>query len=274
MLCLRFAFDSAANPLTLPDDIYLAKWAGRCGEFKGDISFTRERVIPRFTGKFAGVRPRRIAAVQFDRNGKFTHEIRNRESTASCLPSSPHRSQDNIWIVDQMAGYVMSSTPGGMSRCCWGEKRRPFQFPSCGDAVPPGPRLPGQALRAMFSTAHRCGMGRRRQHFRGRRPWQRSGRKFNSKGAFSSPGLQRSRPGLFRNGPWHCCRYAKAMSMSPTVETSESSVFGQQRTFMTQYTNVELRQRFASRRAESFLYSSNQIRLTISTSAARSIAET
>jgi hypothetical protein len=64
---------------------------------------------------------------QFDRNGKFTREIG--QGIYGFLFAQQVRidPQDNIWIVDQMAGYVMKLDPWDVSSCCWAESRRPFR---------------------------------------------------------------------------------------------------------------------------------------------------
>src|SRR5262245_64877425 len=69
-------FDSAPNALTLPDDIYLGEVGGVATNSRGDIFVYTRTGHP--TMSMASARPfvhGGSRLFQFDRTGKFTHEI-------------------------------------------------------------------------------------------------------------------------------------------------------------------------------------------------------
>src|SRR5437870_11885305 len=69
-------FDSVANPLTLPDDIYLGEIGGVAANSKGDIFVYTRTGHP--TVSLATARPFAPGAsprLQFDRTGTFVPEI-------------------------------------------------------------------------------------------------------------------------------------------------------------------------------------------------------
>src|SRR3989454_7128709 len=72
----EIAFDSAANPLTLPDDIYLGEVGGVAANSKGDIYVYTRTGHP--TVSLGSSRPFAHGGsrlFQFDRTGKFVREI-------------------------------------------------------------------------------------------------------------------------------------------------------------------------------------------------------
>src|SRR5438093_2943603 len=72
----EIAFDSAANPLTLPDDIYLGEVGGVAANSKGDIFVHTRTGHP--TVSLGGSRAFAHGGsrlFQFDRTGKFVREI-------------------------------------------------------------------------------------------------------------------------------------------------------------------------------------------------------
>src|SRR3954451_11777846 len=69
-------YDSAANPLTLPDDVYLGEVGGVATNSRGDIFVYTRTGHP--TMSIASARPfvhGGSRLFQFDRTGKFTREI-------------------------------------------------------------------------------------------------------------------------------------------------------------------------------------------------------
>src|SRR5712691_1197806 len=101
-------FDSVANPLTLPDDIYLGEIGGVAANSKGDILVYTRTGHP--TVSLGGARAFAHGGsrlFQFDRNGKFTREIGKDSYGMMFAQQVRIDPQDNVWIVDQMTGYVM-----------------------------------------------------------------------------------------------------------------------------------------------------------------------
>src|SRR5467141_4934627 len=103
----RIAFDSVANPLTLPDDIYLGEIGGVAANSKGDIFVYSRTGHP--TVSLGGARAFAHGGsrlFQFDRNGKFVREIGQGSYGFMFAQQVRIDPQDNIWIVDQMTNFV------------------------------------------------------------------------------------------------------------------------------------------------------------------------
>ena len=101
-------FDSAPNPLALPDDIYFGEVGGVATNSRGDIFVYTRTGHP--TLSMATARPFTHGGsrlFQFDRNGKFVREIG--QGVYGFLFAAQVRvdPQDNLWVVDQMSGMVM-----------------------------------------------------------------------------------------------------------------------------------------------------------------------
>ena len=151
----EIAFDSAANPLTLPDDIYLGEVGGVAANSKGDMFvYTRTGHPTISLGSSRAFAHGGSRLFQFDRNGKFIREIGQGIYGflfAQQVRIDPH---DNIWIVDQMAGYVMKLDPSGHVQMLLGRKP---------EAIPvPAPRwaAPRRGLVALPGRgSKRCGIG-------------------------------------------------------------------------------------------------------------------
>ena len=112
----EIAFDSAANPLTLPDDIYLGEVGGVAANSKGDIFvYTRTGHPTVSLGSSRAFAHGGSRLFQFDRTGKFVREIGQGSYGFMFAQQVRIDPQDNIWIVDQMAGYVMKLDPTGVS---------------------------------------------------------------------------------------------------------------------------------------------------------------
>src|ERR1700675_4027877 len=109
----EIAFDSA-NPLTLPDDIYLGEVAGVATNSKGDIFVYTRTGHPTLTiGAARGFVHGGSRLFQFDRGGKFVREI-GKDSYAFVFAQQVRIDpQDNIWIVDQMTNSVLKFDPEG-----------------------------------------------------------------------------------------------------------------------------------------------------------------
>ena len=123
-------FDSAANPLTLPDDIYLGEVGGVATNSRGDIFVYTRTGHP--TVSMATARPfvhGGSRLFQFDRNGKFTREIG--QGVYGFLFAAQVRvdPQDNLWVVDEMSAMVMKFDPQGRVAFLLGRKAEAIQNP-------------------------------------------------------------------------------------------------------------------------------------------------
>ena len=116
-------FDSAANPLTLPDDIYLGEVGGVATNSRGDIFVYTRTGHP--TMSMASARPfvhGGSRLFQFDRTGKFTREIG--QGVYGFLFAAQVRvdPQDNLWVVDEYSSMVMKFDPQGRVTFLLGRK--------------------------------------------------------------------------------------------------------------------------------------------------------
>jgi DNA-binding beta-propeller fold protein YncE len=151
----EIAFDSA-NPLTLPDDIYLGEVAGVATNSKGDIFVYTRTGHPTVT--LGTARPFAHGGsrmFQFDRTGKFAREIG--KDIYGFLVAEQVRvdPQDNIWVVDQMSNMVMKFDPDGQVALLLGRKAEAIPVP----APRPG-AAPAAAPAAGAAAAPPPGAGR------------------------------------------------------------------------------------------------------------------
>jgi 6-bladed beta-propeller len=122
-------FDSA-NPLTLPDDIYLGEVGGVATNSRGDIFIYTRTGHP--TMSLASARPfvhSGSRLFQFDRTGKFTREIG--QGVYGFLFAAQVRvdPQDNLWVVDEYSSMVMKFDPQGRVAFLLGRKPESIQNP-------------------------------------------------------------------------------------------------------------------------------------------------
>src|SRR5256885_1508391 len=103
----EIAFDSAANPLTLPDDIYLGEIGGVAANSKGDIFvYTRTSHPTVSLGGSRAFAHGGSKLLQFDKTGKFVREIGANSYGFMFAQQVRIDPQDNVWIVDQMTNFV------------------------------------------------------------------------------------------------------------------------------------------------------------------------
>ena len=122
-------FDSA-NPLTLPDDIYLGEVGGVATNSRGDIFVYTRTGHP--TMSLASARPfvhGGSRLFQFDRAGKFMREIG--QGAYGFLFAAQVRvdPQDNLWVVDEYSSMVMKFDPQGRVTFLLGRKPESIQNP-------------------------------------------------------------------------------------------------------------------------------------------------
>jgi hypothetical protein len=153
---LEIAFDAVANPLTMPDDIYLGEVGGVATNSKGDVFVYTRTGHP--TISLGGARAFAHGGsrlFQFDRTGKFVREIGKDSYGFMFAQQVRVDPQDNVWIVDQMTNTVLKFDPEGHVALILGRKAEAVPVPARGPGaggvpVPPpaGNALPGSGLQA------------------------------------------------------------------------------------------------------------------------------
>ena len=127
----EIAFDSAANPLTLPADIYLGEVGGVAANSKGEMFVYTRTGHPTVTlGGARAFAHGGSRLFQFDRAGKFVREIGKDSYGMMFAQQVRIDPQDNIWIVDQMTGYVMKLDPAGHVLMLLGRKAESINIPA------------------------------------------------------------------------------------------------------------------------------------------------
>jgi hypothetical protein len=240
----EIAFDSAANPLMLPDDIYLGEVGGVAANSKGDMFvYTRTGHPTISLGSSRAFAHGGSRLFQFDRNGKFVREIG--QGIYGFLFAQQVRidPQDNIWIVDQMAGYVTKLDPAGHVLMLLGRKPEaiPVPAPAAGGApgAAPGGGLPGAGAQSdVFNRPTDVAWDAAGNIFVADGIGNARVAKFDSKGVFiKSWGSRGTGPGQFGTVR------AIAVDAQGNVYAADAGnkriqVFDSNGTFKTQYTNV------------------------------------
>jgi hypothetical protein len=139
----EIAYDSA-NPLTLPDGLYLGEVAGVATNSKGDIFVYTRTGHPTVT--IGTARPFAHGGsqlFQFDSSGKFVREIG--KDIYGFLVAEQVRidPQDNIWVVDQYSNMVIKFDPQGQVALLLGRKAEAVDLPVRPPAALPGNAAPG-----------------------------------------------------------------------------------------------------------------------------------
>jgi NHL repeat len=145
----EIAFDAVANPLTMPDDIYLGEVGGVATNSKGDIFVYTRTGHP--TISLGGARAFAHGGsrlFQFDSTGKFVREIGKDTYAFMFAQQVRIDAQDNIWIVDQMTNTVLKFDPEGRVALILGRKAEAVPVPARGPGAGgiPAPNLPAGAL--------------------------------------------------------------------------------------------------------------------------------
>ncbi|HUI78150.1 MAG TPA: peptidyl-alpha-hydroxyglycine alpha-amidating lyase family protein [Bryobacteraceae bacterium] len=142
----EIAFDSAADPLKLPENIYFGEVAGVATNSKGDVFVYTRTGHPTIT--IGTARPFAHGGsrlFQFDRNGKFVREIGQDSYGFMVAQQVRVDPQDNIWVVDQMSSMVIKFDPNGRVQLLLGRKAEAERVPALAlnpepAAAPPGGR--------------------------------------------------------------------------------------------------------------------------------------
>jgi DNA-binding beta-propeller fold protein YncE len=141
----EIGFDSVANPLKFPANIFLGEAAGVATNSKGDVFVYTRTGHP--TISIGTARPFAHGGsrlVQFDRTGKFVREIG--QDSYGFLVAQQVRvdARDNVWIVDQMSNMVIKFDAAGRVQLLLGRKAEAERVP----AAPLGGRGAGNGAGA------------------------------------------------------------------------------------------------------------------------------
>ena len=248
----EIAFDSAPNPLLLPDDIYLGEVGGVATNSKGDIFvYTRTGHPTISLGGSRAFAHGGSRLFQFDRTGKFIREIGQASYGFMYAQQVRIDPQDNIWIVDQMTNYVMKLDSAGRVQMLLGRKPESIPVPAPaprGDAGGAGARGGAGGGGALPGAGQQSDVFNRPTDV----AWDAAGNifvadgggnnarvaKFDSKGVFvKSWGSRGTGTGLFGSV------LAIAVDAQGNVYAADGGnkriqVFDNNGTFKTQYTNV------------------------------------
>ena len=124
-------FDSVANALQLPADIYLGEVGGVATNSRGDIFVYTRTGHPTIT--IGTARPFAHGGsrlFEFDRNGKFVREV-GKDSYGFMFAAQVRVDPaDDIWVVDQMTNMVMKFDPQGRVAMLLGRKAEAVPVPA------------------------------------------------------------------------------------------------------------------------------------------------
>src|ERR1700733_4640659 len=127
----EIAYDSAANPLSLPDDIYLGETAGVATNSKGDIFVYTRTGHPTATLGASRVFVHNGSRLfQFDHNGQFICEIGQNLYSSVFAQQVRIDTQDNIWGEEQASNEVIKFDPAGHVDMSLGNKAQPVPNPA------------------------------------------------------------------------------------------------------------------------------------------------
>ena len=220
------AFDTNADLLKTPNDIYVGEVAGVGANSKGQIF-----VYTRTGHPYATLGDNRTFSrggsrlFQFDPNGRFVRELGQDVYGFNAAIGLRVDPQDNVWTIDAAANQVVKFDPEGRVALVLGRKPetiavrppQPGSAPGGGPAAAPRrsrrrtrgqgrrtgwpwrrPRPPGSRhTRIELQSADRRRVGSRRQHLRGRRHRQQQSRGEVRQGGplHQALGIDRRRPG-------------------------------------------------------------------------------
>ena len=127
-------FDSAANALTTPDDIYLGEVGGVATDSKGNVFVYTRTGHPTITlgrARLRAWRSRCSSSISRPYTARSARPLRLHVRLSSSASTN-----DNIWSVDQMTNIIISSTQGRASAARAARRRHAIPTPAA-PAVPP-----------------------------------------------------------------------------------------------------------------------------------------
>jgi len=135
----EIAFDSSADFLKLPNNIYLGEVAGVAANSKGDVFVYTRTGHPTIT--IGTARPFAHGGsrlFEFNKGGGFVREIG--QDSYGFLEAQQVRidPQDNVWIVDQMSSMVIKFDPNGQVALLLGRKAEAERVPALPLTPQPG----------------------------------------------------------------------------------------------------------------------------------------
>lgn len=124
-------YDSAANPLTMPDDIYLGEVGGVATNSRGDLYvYTRTGHPTVSLGGSRAFAHGGSRLFEFDRTGRFVREIGQGIYGFMFAAQVRVDPQDNLWVVDQMTSEVIKFDPQGRVALLLGRKAEAIPIPA------------------------------------------------------------------------------------------------------------------------------------------------
>ena len=203
-------FDSNPSLLTMPDDIYLGEIGGVAANSKGDIFvYTRTGHPTISIGTSRAFAHGGSRLFQFDRTGKFVRELGKDSYGMMVAQQVRIDPQDNVWIVDQMAGYVNKLDAQGRPVLMLGRKPESINVPANAGRGGGGEGGPGRGRGGLPGAGAQSDVFNRPTDV----AWDSAGNifvadgmgnarvaKFDSKGVFiKSWGSRGAEPGMFAN---------------------------------------------------------------------------
>ena len=147
-------FDSAANFLKLPENLYMGEAAGVATNSKGHVFVYTRTGSPRVTIGTNRTFARSSARLfEFDQNGKYVREIGQGLYGFVFAHAVRVDRQDNIWVIDEGSNMVIKFDPDGRVVLTLGRKPEALTVPAAsgggeggrggGRGGPPGAGIPG-----------------------------------------------------------------------------------------------------------------------------------
>jgi hypothetical protein len=134
---------SAADPLKLPEHLYLGEVAGVASDSKGDIFvYTRTGTQNATVGGSRTFTRGGSRMFEFAANGKFLRELGQGLYAFSFAQGVRIDSRDNIWAVDEGSNSIVKFNPEGRVEMVLGRKQEAVNVPSLGGEIP-FPRVAG-----------------------------------------------------------------------------------------------------------------------------------
>src|SRR6516165_8235140 len=136
----EIAFDSNADLLKLPNNVYLGEVAGVASNSRGDIIVYTRTGHPTITiGTSRPFAHGGSRLFEFNKGGGFVREIGQDSYGFMVAQQVRVDPQDNVWVVDQMSSMVIKFYPNGQIALLLGRKAESERVP----AAPLAPQAAG-----------------------------------------------------------------------------------------------------------------------------------